>query len=55
MNEAAGQAHVFAFYDALSSEEQRKLASELEALNVERVNVVIVRRAARTCPRVVRV
>ncbi|KAF5323383.1 hypothetical protein D9611_005594 [Ephemerocybe angulata] len=36
--EAAGQGHLLKFWDNLSEEERTKFASQLEALNVERVN-----------------
>ncbi|KAG0305102.1 UDP-N-acetylglucosamine pyrophosphorylase [Dissophora globulifera] len=36
--QAAGQGHLFAFYDDLPPVEQRQLVEQLEALNVERVN-----------------
>ena len=35
---AAGQDHVFAFYDKLSAEEQRALVDQLSNIDVERVN-----------------
>jgi len=36
--EAAGQAHLLKFWDALSDPEQKSLADQLEALDIERVN-----------------
>ncbi|KAJ7170177.1 nucleotide-diphospho-sugar transferase [Mycena filopes] len=36
--EAAGQAHLLQFWDALSEAEQKSLADQLEALDIERVN-----------------
>jgi UDP-N-acetylglucosamine/UDP-N-acetylgalactosamine diphosphorylase len=37
---AAGQAHLFTFWDDLSASEQSSLAQQLSALDVERVNQV---------------
>jgi len=36
--EAAGQGHVFKFWDQLSTEEQAAFAAQLESIDVERVN-----------------
>ncbi|KAJ7161268.1 nucleotide-diphospho-sugar transferase [Mycena crocata] len=36
--EAAGQAHLLKFWDTLSASEQKSLADQLEALDIERVN-----------------
>ncbi|KAJ7651644.1 nucleotide-diphospho-sugar transferase [Mycena polygramma] len=36
--EAAGQAHLLTFWDSLSGPEQKSLADQLEALDIERVN-----------------
>ncbi|KAJ7269419.1 UDP-N-acetylglucosamine diphosphorylase [Mycena haematopus] len=36
--EAAGQAHLFKFWDALSASEQKSLADQLEAIDIQRVN-----------------
>ncbi|KAF7347580.1 Udp-n-acetylglucosamine diphosphorylase [Mycena venus] len=36
--EAAGQSHLLKFWDALSGPEQKSLADQLEALDIERVN-----------------
>ncbi|CAK5280641.1 unnamed protein product [Mycena citricolor] len=36
--EAAGQAHLFNFWDSLSASEQKDLTDQLEALDIERVN-----------------
>ncbi|KAF9181713.1 UDP-N-acetylglucosamine pyrophosphorylase, partial [Haplosporangium sp. Z 27] len=46
--QAAGQGHLFTFYDSLSAEEQQELVDQLEALNVERVNRI--HQKATTCP-----
>ncbi|KAF9353447.1 UDP-N-acetylglucosamine pyrophosphorylase [Mortierella sp. AD094] len=46
--QAAGQGHLFTFYDDLSAEEQQQLVEQLEALNVERVNRI--HQKATTCP-----
>ncbi|KAG0005581.1 UDP-N-acetylglucosamine pyrophosphorylase [Entomortierella chlamydospora] len=46
--QAAGQGHLFTFYDSLSAEEQQELVDQLEALNVERVNRI--HRKVTTCP-----
>jgi UDP-N-acetylglucosamine/UDP-N-acetylgalactosamine diphosphorylase len=46
--QAAGQGHLFTFFDQLSAEEQQKLIGQLEALNVERVNRI--HQKATTCP-----
>lgn len=40
MLDRAGQAHVLNFWDELDSEQQRELQAELQALNVEELNVV---------------
>ncbi|KAG0244143.1 UDP-N-acetylglucosamine pyrophosphorylase [Mortierella sp. GBA43] len=45
---AAGQGHLFAFFDELSQEEQQNLVQQLSALNVERVNRI--HQKATTCP-----
>lgn len=39
--EAAGQAHVFSFYDSLSAAEQRALVKQLESIDPERVNGIV--------------
>ncbi|KAJ6520126.1 nucleotide-diphospho-sugar transferase [Mycena sanguinolenta] len=36
--EAAGQAHLFKFWDTLSASEQKSLADQLEAIDIQRVN-----------------
>ncbi|KAF9539616.1 UDP-N-acetylglucosamine pyrophosphorylase [Mortierella hygrophila] len=46
--QAAGQGHLFNFYDDLNDDEKAKLVSQLEALNVERVNRI--HQKATTCP-----
>ncbi|KAF9108006.1 UDP-N-acetylglucosamine pyrophosphorylase [Mortierella sp. AM989] len=46
--QAAGQGHLFTFYDDLSAEQQQVLVEQLEALNVERVNRI--HQKATTCP-----
>ncbi|KAG0239513.1 UDP-N-acetylglucosamine pyrophosphorylase [Actinomortierella wolfii] len=46
--EAAGQGHVFTFFDSLSAEEQEQFLDQLDALNVERVNRIYSK--ATTCP-----
>jgi UDP-N-acetylglucosamine/UDP-N-acetylgalactosamine diphosphorylase len=38
--DAAGQGHVFTFWDALTSEQQQELYSQLVNLNVTRVNQI---------------
>jgi UDP-N-acetylglucosamine/UDP-N-acetylgalactosamine diphosphorylase len=45
---AAGQGHLFTFFDELSQEEQQNLVQQLSALNVERVNRI--HQKATTCP-----
>ncbi|GJJ71437.1 UDP-N-acetylglucosamine/UDP-N-acetylgalactosamine diphosphorylase [Entomortierella parvispora] len=46
--QAAGQGHLFNYYDELTTEEQKKLVDQLSALNVERVNRI--HQKATTCP-----
>ncbi|KAI1297532.1 UDP-N-acetylglucosamine pyrophosphorylase [Mortierella claussenii] len=46
--QAAGQGHLLAFYDDLTSEEQASLLSQLQSLNVERSNRI--HQKATTCP-----
>ncbi|KAF9087229.1 UDP-N-acetylglucosamine pyrophosphorylase [Mortierella sp. AD031] len=46
--QAAGQGHLFNFYDDLNEHEKAKLVAQLEALNVERVNRI--HQKATTCP-----
>ncbi|KAF9914184.1 UDP-N-acetylglucosamine pyrophosphorylase [Lobosporangium transversale] len=46
--QAAGQGHLFTFYDDLSADQQQQLIDQLEALNVERVNRI--HQKATTCP-----
>lgn len=41
--EKAGQGHVFTFYDTLSADEQRSFLSQLEELDVDRVNRIHVK------------
>lgn len=45
---AAGQGHLFNFFEELSQEQQQLLVDQLEALNVERVNRI--HQKATTCP-----
>ncbi|KAF9356884.1 UDP-N-acetylglucosamine pyrophosphorylase [Mortierella sp. NVP85] len=46
--DAAGQGHLFNFFDELSPEQQEQLVNQLDALNVERVNRI--HQKATTCP-----
>ncbi|KAI1306967.1 UDP-N-acetylglucosamine pyrophosphorylase [Mortierella claussenii] len=46
--QAAGQGHLFTFYDDLPADQQQQLVDQLEALNVERVNRI--HQKATTCP-----
>ncbi|KAF9942854.1 UDP-N-acetylglucosamine pyrophosphorylase [Mortierella antarctica] len=46
--QAAGQGHLFTYYDDLAEDEQKKLVEQLQALNVERVNRI--HQKATTCP-----
>ncbi|KAF9295915.1 UDP-N-acetylglucosamine pyrophosphorylase [Linnemannia elongata] len=46
--QAAGQSHLFNFYEDLNDDDKATLVSQLEALNVERVNRI--HQKATTCP-----
>lgn len=46
--QAAGQGHLFTYFDDLAEDEQKKLVEQLQALNVERVNRI--HQKATTCP-----
>ncbi|KAG0301982.1 UDP-N-acetylglucosamine pyrophosphorylase [Linnemannia gamsii] len=46
--QAAGQGHLFNFYDGLNDDDKAKLVAQLDSLNVERVNRI--HQKATTCP-----